>query len=152
PSTTAPPPKSGAKIGFTFALDAQDVESTDPLNARQMQAFLGYQTLTVASPSCDACSRTSAEPFCDDRTWGTPALQYHRRMRRLALALFVIVAACAKKPSSNESSGDAPPPLTLTSTPSAATSSTSTSASSASASSAAAQGPITDLVVGTGAE
>jgi hypothetical protein len=75
PSPTDAPPTSGAKIGFTFALDAQDVESGDPLNARQMQAFLGYQTITVASPSCDSCSRATPEPFCDDRTWCTPTLQ-----------------------------------------------------------------------------
>ena len=73
-SPSATPPASGAKIGFTLALDAQDLPSGDPLHARQMQAFLGYQTITVASPSCDSCSH-GPEPFCDDRTWCNPTLQ-----------------------------------------------------------------------------
>ena len=75
-------------------------------------------------------------------------------MRRPALAFAVglsaLVTACDKKPS--DAPADAQPPLTLTSTPSATTSSTSSAAAAGSASSAAAQGPITDLVVGTGAE
>jgi hypothetical protein len=74
-STTTPAPTAGAKIGFTFALDAQDAPSTDPLHARQMQAFIGYESITAASPSCDSCSKAPPEPFCDDRTWCPPVLQ-----------------------------------------------------------------------------
>lgn len=69
PATT--PPSSGAQVGFTLALNAQDDAAA---GGRQVQAFLGYQTIG-SSPSCAACTKTEGEPFCDDRTWCTPTLQ-----------------------------------------------------------------------------
>ena len=72
-------------------------------------------------------------------------------MRRFAFAVVVvvvmIVAACDQK-KSDSSVVDAQPPLTIATTSSAAASATAT----ASASTAKSEGPITDLVVGTGAE
>ena len=72
-------------------------------------------------------------------------------MRRLAVvvAVAVLVAACDQKKSSNESAIDAQPPLSIST--SATTTATTTATTSASAEKKS-EGPITDLVVGTGAE
>jgi len=76
PTTTTPPPISGATIGFTVGIDAQDTPgSADGTVERQMLAFTGYTTVSAPSPSCDDCGKPDVEPFCDDRCWCTPALQ-----------------------------------------------------------------------------
>jgi FKBP-type peptidyl-prolyl cis-trans isomerase len=67
------------------------------------------------------------------------------------LVLVVALFGCDKKPS-NTGADDAPLPLTIASASPSATTSSTSSPSAASSASAAAEGPVTDLVVGTGAE
>ena len=76
-----------------------------------------------------------------------------RRMPRLVLVLVLVLVplACDKR-SSSPSTDDAQPPLTLATATPSATPTPMPSAETDAAADAGAEGPITDLVVGTGAE
>lgn len=55
----------GMTMGFDVAVDVKD----DPgASGREVRALLHYQAVP-SSPSCDAVGSTTAEPWCDDRTW-----------------------------------------------------------------------------------